>query len=90
MLSNKKSVHVMQSDMHSAKVVLLFGLAPKQLIIYVELIFLGASDEVKCLDIGKQVKAQEFTQAVKKYVFRCSTTSFHYSQFRRGRECQNN
>lgn len=30
-----------------------------------ELIFLGASDKVECFDIGKQVKAQEFTQAAK-------------------------
>lgn len=55
-----------------------------------EFIFLGASEKVKCFDIGKQVKAREFTQAAKKYVFKCGTTSFHYSQFRRGRECQNN
>lgn len=78
MLSNKKSVHVLQSDTHFSEVVLLSGLSSKQ-IVCMQLIFFGASDKVKCFDIGKQVTAREFTQAAKKYVFRCGTTSFHYS-----------
>ena len=79
MLSDKKSVHVLQSDMCFSEAILLSGIPPKQLIIYMELIFLGASDKVKCLDNGQQVTAWEFTQAAKKYVFRRGTTSFHYS-----------
>lgn len=65
MLSDKKSAHVLQSDMCFSEAVLLYGVPPKQLIICMELIFLTAPGKVKCFDNNQQWTAWEFTQAAK-------------------------